>query len=103
MFLGLRSSYLSTSLHLYCASLPAVPVKFIMASAMEKERYSHDPSDEKLEAQRRDDVDAMMQANDPIPDPDAGLSAEERAAIVRYCPRGLDVHRVDSSERIVSY
>lgn len=55
-----------------------------MASAMEKERGSNDVSDEKLEAQKCEYVDAIhIHANDPIPDPDAGLSAEERAAIVR--------------------
>lgn len=54
-----------------------------MASAMDKERYSNDPSDEKLEAQSREQVKSYQDTNDPIPDPDIGLSAEERAAIVR--------------------
>ena len=74
-----------------------------MASGMEKERYSHDPSDEKLEAQRRDHLDSVMQANDPIPDPDAGLSAEERAAIVRCHPTRLGAHYAKSENRIVSF
>lgn len=60
-----------------------VAKKIDMASAMEKERGSNDVSDEKLEAQKRDYLDdAQAHTNDPIPDPDAGLSAEERAAIV---------------------
>ncbi|OAG00336.1 MFS nicotinic acid transporter-like protein Tna1 [Paraphaeosphaeria sporulosa] len=53
-----------------------------MASAMEKERASNDISDEKLEAQNREYLDAVQtHTNDPIPDPDAGLSAEERAVL----------------------
>lgn len=50
---------------------------------MEKERGSNDVNDEKLEAQDREYLDSVQtNAIDPIPDPDAGLSAEERAEIV---------------------
>lgn len=57
---------------------------------MDKERYSNDPSDEKLEAQSREQVKSYQDTNDPIPDPDIGLSAEERAAIDRKLLRRLD-------------
>jgi hypothetical protein len=54
-----------------------------MASALEKDRGSNDVRDEKLEAQDHGYLDGVQtNANDPIPDPDAGLSSEERAAIV---------------------
>ncbi|KAF1971395.1 MFS nicotinic acid transporter-like protein Tna1 [Bimuria novae-zelandiae CBS 107.79] len=64
-----------------------------MASAMEKERYSNDVSDGKLEGQKREYLDAQ-QTNDPIPDPDAGLSPEERAAIDRKLLKKLDLRLI---------
>jgi hypothetical protein len=56
-----------------------------MASALEKDRGSNEVSNEKLEAQNREYLNGVQtNTNDPIPDPDAGLSAEERAAIVSF-------------------